>query len=236
MIEDGMDARRDGLILIPAYGEAGHIGAVVSAARRYVTPVVVVDDGSPDDTSSVAAGAGAVVLAHARNLGKGAALQTGFRYAREIGAAFVLTMDGDGQHAVADIPTFLRMYGEGQFPVIIGNRMTSAKEMPWVRCCTNFIMSGVLSRRMGQRVPDTQNGFRLYRTDVIPDLAGGASGFAAESEVLMELARRGVRIGSVPVRIIYDDERSKIHPWRDTIRFFRMLRAFDRRMESGKTA
>ncbi len=223
--------KRDGFVLIPAYQEGSRIGAVVREVLPFCPRIVVVDDGSADGTAVAARAAGATVLVHARNQGKGAALQTGFDYAREQGAAFVLTMDGDGQHAPADIPGFLEAFARGDAPVLVGDRMEDPRAMPFVRRMTNRFMSWLLSRKMGQRVPDTQNGFRLYRTDVLPDMSGGDARFAAESEILLILSRRGVRIGSVPVRIIYGDERSKIRPVRDTLRFIRMLRAFDKKVE-----
>jgi len=216
-----------GFVLIPAYQEGRRIGAVIREVLPFCPRIVVVDDGSADDTAAAARAAGATVLVHAQNKGKGAALKTGFDYAREQGAAFVLTMDGDGQHAPADIPGFLEAFTRGDAPVLVGNRMNDPQAMPFVRRMTNRFMSWLLSRKMGQRVPDTQNGFRLYRTDVLPDMSGGDARFAAESEMLLILSRRSVRIGSVPVRIIYGDERSKIRPVRDTLRFLRMLRAFD---------
>jgi len=225
--------KSDGFVLIPAYQEGSRIGAVVREVLPFCPRIVVVDDGSADDTAGAARAAGATVLVHAQNKGKGAALQTGFDYAREQGATFVLTMDGDGQHAPADIPGFLEAFARGDAPVLVGDRMEDPKAMPFVRRMTNRFMSWLLSRKMGQRVPDTQNGFRLYRTDVLPDMSGGDARFAAESEILLILSRRGVRIGSVPVRIIYGDERSKIRPVRDTLRFFRMLRAFDRKVGGG---
>ncbi len=221
----------DGFVLIPAYQEGGRIGAVVREVLPFCARVVVVDDGSADATAADARAAGATVLVHERNQGKGAALQTGFDYAREQGAAFVLTMDGDGQHAPADIPAFLEAFARGDAPVLVGNRMKAPQAMPFVRRMTNRFMSWLLSRKMGQCVPDTQNGFRLYRTAVLPDMSGRDARFAAESEILLILARRGVRIGSVPVQIIYGDERSKIRPVRDTLRFIRMLRAFEREGE-----
>ncbi len=217
-----------GFVLIPAYQEGSRIGAVVREVLPFCPRIVVVDDGSADDTAAAARAAGATVLVHAQNKGKGAALQTGYDYAREQGAAFVLTMDGDGQHAPADIPGFLEAFARGEVPVLVGNRMEDPRAMPFVRRMTNRFMSWLLSRKMGQRVPDTQNGFRLYRTDVLPDMSGGDARFAAESEILLILSRRGVRIASVPVRIIYGDERSKIRPVRDTLRFIRMLRAFEK--------
>ena len=215
-----------GMVLIPAYHEAGRIGRVVTAVRAcFPGPVVVIDDGSGDATAEEAEQAGAVVLRHAVNQGKGAALVTGFEHARREGAAFVITMDADGQHAAADLPGFLERFQAGDTDVIVGNRMADPAGMPLVRRLTNRFMSALLSRQMGQSVPDTQNGFRLYRTTVLPAPSPDESGgFAAESEILLRLAARGVRIAAVPVRVIYGDERSKIRPFRDTVRFFRMLR------------
>lgn len=222
-----MASDSQGLILIPAYQEGRRIGAVVREVLPFAPRVVVVDDGSADDTAAAARAAGAEVLVHTVNQGKGAALQTGFNYAREQGAQYVLTMDGDGQHAPSDIPIFLEAFASGKWPVIVGNRMDNTEKMPLVRRLTNRFMSWLLSRKMGQRVPDTQNGFRLYRTDVIPDMPDGDARFAAESEILLLLARCGVAIGAVPVQVIYGDERSKIRPVRDTLRFMRMLRTVD---------
>ena len=211
-------------MLIPGYNEAERIGPVVRSVSAYCPNVVVVDDGSSDETAEVARAAGATVLVQPHNMGKGKALERGFEYAREKGFEFVITMDGDGQHAAEDIPGFIEAYAAGEFPVIIGNRMANPETMPLVRRLTNRFMSRLLSRKMGQAVPDTQNGFRLYKTDVIPALRVDAGGFAAESEVLLELAARNVKIGSVPIQVIYRDEKSKINPVRDTWRFFRMLR------------
>jgi glycosyltransferase involved in cell wall biosynthesis len=223
-----LEAVAKGCALIPAYNEGSRIAAVVRDVLAFCPNVVVVDDGSPDDTASVAKAAGATVLVHETNSGKGAALNTGFRHAREQGYAFVITMDGDGQHAADDIPRFVDAYVKTKVPVVIGNRMEDTATMPLLRRLTNRFMSWLLSRKMGQRVPDTQNGFRLYRTDVIPEMGVGTQGFSAESEILLELASRGVKMGAVPIKVIYGDEKSKINPFKDTIRFFRMLREYDR--------
>ncbi len=230
-------ATSEGMILIPAYHEATRIGPLVRSVRSVAARVVVVDDGSRDDTAAEARAAGAEVLVHPVNKGKGAALQTGFQYAREQGAAFVLTMDGDGQHAPADIPAFIAAFTRKGSAVIVGNRMDDPAKMPLVRRLTNRFMSWLLSRKMGQRVPDTQNGFRLYRTDVIPPMPEGDTRFAAESEILLILSQKGVRIDSVPVQVIYGDERSKIRPFRDTLRFWKMLRTFDgrKKVATGQT-
>jgi len=226
-------------VIVPAYGEEAHIRAVVEGIRRYCPDVVVVDDGSTDRTAEEAGEAGAVVLKHEDNLGKGAALDTGFNYARQQGFDAVISMDADGQHAPQDLRGFLERFGEGDFRVLVGNRMSDPVGMPLVRRLTNRFMSWLLSRRMGQRVPDTQCGFRLYGLDVVPAGVTESGRFAVESEILMRLSDRGVRIGSVPIRIIYGDEKSKIHPLRDTVRFCRMLMRYRKedlsRLGSGET-
>ena len=107
--------------------------------------------------------------------------------------------------------------------MLIGNRMADTVGMPLVRRWTNRLMSWGLSRLMGQYVPDTQCGFRLYRCDVIPFIEASSQRFAAESEILLHVARRGIRIGAVPISTVYGDERSKINPIVDTFRFVKML-------------
>jgi len=212
-------------VLLPAYQEGGRIGQTVKAVLEQCPDVVVVDDGSTDDTANEAREAGAIVVPHERNMGKGVALQTGFKHVMEAGYACVVTMDGDGQHAPEDLPGFLEVYRESGAKVVVGNRMSDPRTMPLVRRLTNRFMSWLLSRRMGQRVPDTQNGYRLYDREVLPILLATVSeGFAAESEVLLDLSDAGQTIASAPTRIIYGDERSKIRPVQDTIKFFGMLR------------
>jgi len=215
-------------VIVPAYREAARIAEVVRGVRRHCPRVLVVDDGSDDGTAEAARQAGAEVLRHAVNRGKGAALNTGFARARRQGLDFVITLDGDGQHDPDDLPAFVAAYRRSGLPVLVGNRMDRAAGMPLVRRLTNRFMSALLSREMGQRVPDTQCGYRLYRLDALPAQPLGSARFAAESEILLELAERGARIGSVPIRVIYRDERSKIRPLRDTARFFRMLRRYRR--------
>jgi glycosyltransferase involved in cell wall biosynthesis len=208
---------------VPAYGEAERIAGVVAGIRAHVSDVIVVDDGSLDDTGVQAERAGAVVIRHETNRGKGAALDTAFGAARDRGFDYVITMDGDGQHAPEDIPRLVAAYRETGARVLVGNRMHDTRTMPPLRRWTNRFMSWLLSREIGSPVPDTQCGYRLYDLSVIHGIPLQSARFAAESEILMELGRRGVRIGSVPVATRYGTEKSKIHPVKDTIRFFRML-------------
>lgn len=223
---------RKGCVIIPAYREGGRIGAVVAEVLKYLPDVTVVDDGSPDGTAAEAEAAGAVVIRHEVNAGKGVALNTGFKSARERGFDFVITMDGDGQHAPSDLPGFVNAYAQDVAPVLVGNRMSDTRAMPWIRRLTNRFMSWLLSREIGQRVPDTQCGYRLYKLSVVPGVPAESPRFAAESEILMDLSHRGVRIGSVPIATIYGNEKSKIHPVKDTFRFMTMLRQYRRRRKA----
>jgi glycosyltransferase involved in cell wall biosynthesis len=215
-----------GCVIVPAYREAGRIEAVVRAIRAHVDDVIVVDDGSPDDTGREAGAAGATVIRHAVNLGKGAALASAFRAAIERGFDYVITMDGDGQHAPEDIPRFIETYLATGLPVLVGNRMCDTRSMPLIRRLTNRFMSWLLSREMRQRVPDTQCGYRLYNLAVVSGVAIQSPRFAAESEILMDLSDRGIRIGAVPVATLYGTEQSKIHPVKDSVLFFNMLRRY----------
>ena len=215
-------------VLIPAYREEARIGAVVAETLLFCPDVIVIDDGSPDATADAARAAGATVLQHVRNKGKGEALFTGFQYAREHGFGLAITMDADGQHAPSDIPAFLKMYERTHVSCIVGSRMDDTATMPLVRRLTNRYMSYTLSRLMRQHVPDTQCGFRLYHLSVVPTEppSKGAGRYAAESEILLHIALAGHSIGSVPIQTIYSDQHSKINPVADTIRFYRMLHRF----------
>ncbi len=227
MSSDVFDFKTKGCVVIPAFCEAEKIGEVVSKVKDYILNVIVVDDGSKDDTAEKAMIAGAFVIRHSYNQGKGVALINGFKYALEKKYDFVITMDADGQHSPEDLPKFLKAYHELKCDVIIGNRMDNPIGMPFIRKLTNKFMSWYLSGIMQQFVPDTQNGYRLYSLKVLPLLIETQSArFAAESEVLLKLAMAGIKISSVPIKVIYGDEKSKINPVKDTIRFIKMIRTF----------
>ena len=217
-------------VVIPAYQEEGRIGPVVSKVLEYCRDVIVVDDGSQDRTAAEAEAAGAIVIRHETNRGKGMALESGFRAAAERGAEVVITLDGDGQHDPDDIPRFLAAYRRTGIPVLIGNRLAEPHSMPILRLWTNRFMSWLLSREIGQYVPDTQCGYRLYRADIIPFVSTESQRFAAESEILLNIAERNIRIDSVRIKPIYFREaRSKINAVTDTGRFLAMLWRYHRK-------
>ena len=207
--------------VIPAYNEAASVGSVVASALDFVDGVVVVDDGSEDPTAEAARAAGAQVILHESNRGKGAALETGFAWARERGCAAAMTLDADGQHDPAEIPRLVEAFEAGA-DVVVGTRMYSRRGMPPLRAFTNFLTSLVTSCMAGRRITDSQSGFRMFRMSTAGTLRAATSRFESETEVLIKAARCGLSIREVRVRTIYGDEKSKISPFVDTVRFIMM--------------
>jgi glycosyltransferase involved in cell wall biosynthesis len=210
-------------ILIPGYNESRMIGQVVTNARKIIDDVVVIDDGSRDNTAQIAQDAGAYVIKHEVNKGKGAALRTGFQYAIDHGYDAVITMDSDGQHDPDDIPGFLATVEKIGSGIIIGTRMGDISTMPLIRRFTNKLTSFSASILARQKIEDSQSGFRLITTDVIKTVRLETAGFETESEILIKASKAGFRIASVPIKTIYGEEKSKIKPMRDTYKFLRLL-------------
>ncbi len=210
-------------ILIPAFNEEPNIGEVVKKAKIFGYEVIVIDDGSSDNTGEVSKAQGALIIKHERNLGKGRSLQDGFKYALMHGFEVVITMDGDGQHRPESIPNFIEKAKSSDAGLIIGNRMKNTKEMPLIRVLTNRFMSWLISKKVHQKVPDTQCGYRLIRRKIIEEVSLNSSNFEIESEVIIKAARLGVKIESIPIMSVYATENSQINPIVDTIRFIKMM-------------
>jgi glycosyltransferase involved in cell wall biosynthesis len=219
------------LALIPAYDEGPRIGAVVVAASRHL-PVVVIDDGSHDDTADRARAAGATVLVQVPNAGKGAALRAGFRHALDASAPAVVTLDADGQHDPAEIPAFLERFGVRRAELIIGQRDLSS--MPRVRRLSNTIGGLALAAALGRSVPDNQSGYRLIgRTLMRALLDSDEQGFEFEVEMIARCIALGLPMDSVPIRTIYAGEPSHIRPWRHFTEFVRVTRKARRIAHGG---
>jgi glycosyltransferase involved in cell wall biosynthesis len=209
------------LALIPAYNEAAGIAAVVTGALAHL-PVLVIDDGSTDDTMTCAKHAGATVLIQTPNQGKGAALRAGFRWAIAQGYEAVVALDADGQHDPAEIPTFLRAYAAAPADLIIGRRDFS--QMPPVRRMSNTIGGWLLSGAMGQSIPDNQSGYRLITRRLLEKLVVSAeTGFEFDVEMIVTCVRQGFTLGWVPIRTIYAGEKSHIKPGRHVVNFLRVV-------------
>ncbi len=222
--------------LIPAYCEERFIAEVARRAGAQLADVLVVDDGSPDRTAEMARSAGAEVIRHEVNQGKGAAIQTGLRTLRERGVDYILILDGDGQHRPEEIRRFVETAEREHTKLLVGNRMGDTRKMPWQRRLTNAFMSGQISLLCGQRIADTQCGFRMLHRDLVPMLLGRAAKFDYETEMLILASWQGYRISSVPVSTVYGEETSSIHPVRDTLRFFRLMaRYWIKRLLGGRS-
>lgn len=223
-------------VILPALNAARFLPRLIAEIRTLHPDirVLVVDDGSVDGTAQVARDAGAEVAVHPENRGKGAALQTGFAWAREHGWEWAFTMDADGQHLPREMAPFLAAAQARGLDVVVGTRMDRTADMPWLRKATNVFTSRVVSRLAGVRIPDSQNGYRLFRVAALEGLRTTTSRYDFESEILVRLARRGARIDSVPTTTVYGEERSAIHPLRDTVRFFRLVRRLSRTREQER--
>ena len=208
--------------LVPAYNEAGRVGDVVRRTLPQVARVIVVDDGSDDGTGDEARTAGAEVIVHPDNRGKGAALMTGFARCGALGCEWIVLLDGDGQHDSADIPKLLAARTSGA-RLIVGNRMGHVDGMPWGRQIGNRVSSWLVSHLIGQHVADSQCGFRLLHRSLLDTLRLSAQHYECDTEMLILVTMVGHRIANVPVTTIYGGETSHIRPWKDLGRFFRIL-------------
>ncbi|MBI2212851.1 MAG: glycosyltransferase family 2 protein [Acidobacteria bacterium] len=208
------------MVVIPALDAGFTVGDVVRASLAQLPAVVVVNDGSTDATPEAAAAAGAVVLHHPHNLGKGAALRTGFRHALENGFDAVITVDADGQHLPSEIPKFVRAWRETGADLIIGDRSHLFGGMLPRRRNANMFSAWAISKCAGRRVTDSQSGFRLYSASLIREVSMDANGFAAESEIIVRAGRLGKRILSIPIELGFVNGISTSHyrPLLDTLR------------------
>jgi glycosyltransferase involved in cell wall biosynthesis len=210
-------------VIIPTYNEAEGIAKLVKEIRLQNLDVLVVDDGSSDNTFQVAKDSGAIVLRNQDNQGKGASLIKGFKYTLTHDYDAVITMDGDGQHLPQDLPHFIRLAEYSNSQILIGNRMQITKSMPWLRILTNKFMSWLISLFTKQDIPDSQCGFRLLKKEVLQKVNLITNKYETESEILIKVARLGFKIESVPIKTVYLNERSHIHPFFDTLRFIRFI-------------
>ena len=207
-------------VIVPALNAAGTIELVVRSARAQLEPVLVVDDGSSDATGEVARAAGAHVLRHDVNRGKGAALKTGFAWALENGFDGVITLDADGQHLPGEIPKFLRARAAGSPDLIIGGRSHLFGGMLPRRRLANRFSAWSIARASGVAITDSQSGFRLYSASLLRNVTLRTDGFDMESEVIVRAGRRRFSIVTIPIELGFVDGVATSHyrPLLDTLR------------------
>jgi glycosyltransferase involved in cell wall biosynthesis len=204
--------------IIPAYNEASAIAAVVEGVRDLVAEIIVVDDGSTDETAARARAAGAHVIEQPHNLGKGAAVREGLAHVLAGDFTHVLLLDGDMQHLPCEAARLIEAAARTGADAVLGERQFSRDDMPASRYHTNRIGSWALSSFVGVPIRDTQCGFRVFAVKILRDLPLKATSFDIETEMLIKVRRRGGRVIGVPVTAVYAGERSKLRPIRDTTR------------------
>ncbi len=216
---------KDFRILIPAYNSERYIEDLFNRLDRMdlLDKVVVLNDGSTDDTLRICTERKVTVLSNKKNKGKGAALKLGFRYMEKSGTEFFFTIDSDLQHDVRFIPDFLNKYENSKADIIIGNRLGDTKTMPAERIFSNKTTSFIISLLAKQKIPDSQSGYRLIKTQVIKDLVLNSDKFDMESEILIKAGRNGAIIESIPISALYEGAHSSISIIRDTYRFIRLI-------------
>ncbi len=193
------------MVLIPAYNEGGSVASVVGAVRRAVpqAPVVVVDDGSDDDTAQAAVGAGAELLQLPHHLGLGGAVQMGYRFAFEQGFERVVRLDGDGQHEAEDIPKLLRAMDEGGYDVVTGSRFLENNHYPIqpLRRFGGLLFSWILYPVLSQRITDPTSGFVAMNRQALEVCSRSFPLEYPEIETLVVLRRNALRFKEVPARM-----------------------------------
>jgi glycosyltransferase involved in cell wall biosynthesis len=210
-------------VIIPSYNESKTIGALVKKIKAQGLDVLVIDDGSIDNTSVIATQAGAELIRQDTNRGKGNALKEAFRFMLNKDYQAVITMDADGQHNPEDIPHFIEAAINSKAEMVIGNRMSSRQGMPLVRWLTNNFMSFLISIICRCNIRDSQCGFRLIKRRLLEKLHPISDNYEIESEIIVQACRKGFQIKFIPVQTIYASQTSQINPVIDTIRFFKYL-------------
>ena len=212
-------------VVIPAYNAGARLEPVLLKTLAVIPKrnVVVVDDGSTDQTHNVAVANGVEVLTHPSNRGKGIALKTGFAHAMaQPRIQAVITMDADGQHDPKHVPEFIRALRASSVDLLIGCRTLRWPVMPFFRVLSNRLTSALVSRRLGQRIPDSQSGYRLHSRRLLEQIKLDTGGYETESELLLKAVRARMQLGFIPIATIYSGETSHIRGWRDTSRFIKM--------------
>lgn len=189
--------------IIPACNEEKNIISIVKKTKKYLDNVVVVDDGSKDKTKDAAEKAGAVVLKHVINLGKGAALKTGCDFAIRKGAKFLVALDADAQHNPKDMPRFIEKLKK--YDVVFSYRKAS-KEMPIVLRFGNWFISGVARALYGVSLNDTQSGYRAFSKEAYKKIRWNASDYSMESEMISRAGRQRLKYVQIPIQTIYSDK------------------------------
>jgi len=216
-------------LLIPAYNEEKNIGQVIERCIPYHLDIIVVDDGSTDQTAQIVKRlrenpqSHLIFLQHAKNKGKGAALNTGFKYVMEKNYQGVITLDGDAQHDPQEIKKFLKMVKAEKPDLIVGSRFQNTQGMPFIRLATNYVTSWIISLLAGKKVEDVQSGFRYISRRVIKNIELKTRNFDTEPELVLKACWLKYQVKNLPISTIYhQNTTSQVNKLTDTLKFFRL--------------
>jgi GT2 family glycosyltransferase len=207
-VDRSLESKPFVVVAIPAYDEEKTIAKVILQAQRYVDRVIVCDDGSKDMTAEIAERLGADVIRHERNMGYGAAIQSLFRRARELGADVLVTLDADGQHDPNEIPNVVKPVVQGKADVVIGSRFVDAHgtaEMPFYRRFGARLIAKLVNGSSKKGVSDAQSGFRAYNRKALERLSLVEAGMGASIEILLEARKHDLKICEVPGSCKYNN-------------------------------
>lgn len=212
------------IAVIPAYNSADSLSLLLPAVKAQLSDIVVIDDGSADETSLVASREGVEVIRHETNRGKGAALKTGFAYALENGYDLIITLDSDGQHDPKYIPLFQQAYNKSGADLIIGSRAGNKGDMPWDRRFSNRITSFILTLLLKKSIEDSQCGYRLISRRLLESINLESERFELETELIIKAARAGFNIEFLPIMVRYEKAfPTHISRFPDTLRWCRKV-------------
>lgn len=214
-------------VLIPAYNAEKTISELISQLSSLIQPpknIIVVDDGSQDNTVQICENHKVRVIRNIENRGKGYVLKIGFKtFLEDSSTEYLLCLDADLQHPVSSVPDFLRVAENKQSKFVLGVRKDRLKSMPGHRVLSNLLTSYIISWFSGQDIKDSQCGFRLIHRDLLKKVKLAENGYQLESEMILNSAREGFLIDYVSIPTIYNDEKSYIGNFSDTFRFTRLI-------------
>ena len=215
---------QDICVIIPTYNNARTLATVIDAVLEYVTSVIVVNDGSTDQTSDILLQYQdkIKIVSYTKNRGKGYALKCGFNCAVQMGYKYALTLDSDGQHYAEDIPLFVEMAKKQPDALITGNRNLTQDNMPKKNTFANKFSNFWFTLQTGIKLPDTQTGYRLYPLEKMKRIRPFTSRYEAELEILVRCAWRGIKIIPMPIRVYYAPEGERVSHFRPAMDFFRI--------------
>ncbi|MFW6148410.1 MAG: glycosyltransferase family 2 protein [Atribacterota bacterium] len=211
------------IAIIPAFNEEKNIREVIQKCKDYVHKIIVIDDGSRDNTADIAKNMGVTTIVNEQNIGKTGSLKKGFNRGIEENAKIFVLLDADGQHNPQEIPLFLKKIEEG-FDLVIGARNFDSEVMPGIRILANSISSYLVSLICGVRIEDSQSGYRAAKREVLEKITLNSKRFQVDTEMIIKAAKCGFKIGFVSIDTIYHPEaKSKVNQILDPVRFVILL-------------